>query len=97
MSLTSGSSGASATFVSMPASTSMRTARSRLLGGAVSGSVARHTSSSIVGIETLTSTSVRLAAATSTSMSRTIIGPRVMIEIGVRAVPSASMQPRVSR
>ena len=30
-------------------------------------------------------------------MSRTIIGPRVMRPIGVRAVPSASIAPRVSR
>ena len=61
------------------------------------GSVCRHTSSSSVGTENVTDTSARRAASASTSMSRTISGPRVMIPNGFDASASASMQPRVSR
>jgi hypothetical protein len=59
--------------------------------------VRRQISRSIVGTENVTLTSVRCAAATSTSMSRTISGPRVMIPNGLAAAPSTSMQARVSR
>ena len=69
-----------------PASTSVRSARSRWRGGAVDGSVRRQTSSSSVGTEKVTETSARRAASCRTSRSRTIIGPRVMIENGFEAV-----------
>ena len=42
-------------------------------------------------------TFARRAASTSTSTSRTIIGPRVMIENGFEASASVSMHARVSR
>ncbi len=61
------------------------------------GSVVRQTSASSVGTENMTETFVRRAAAASTSTSRTISGPRVMIEKGDAARPSTSMQARVSR
>ena len=83
--------------VLIPASTSFATARRRWRGWAVDGSVLRHTSSSSVGIENVTETLARRAASTSTSTSRTIIGPRVMMLNGVRASPRASMHARVSR
>ena len=60
------------------------------------GSVVRQISWSSVGTENVTVTSARPAASASTSMSRTIIGPRVMIENGVAARPSTSMHARVS-
>ena len=88
--------GAIPTVTLIPASTSAFTARSRCCGGAVPGSVRRQTSGSIVGTENVTLTSARAAAAASTSMSRTIIGPRVMIPNGVAAAPSTSMHARVS-
>ena len=81
----------------MPASTSCESARSRCAGGAVEGSVRRHTSGSTVGTENVTDTSARRAASTSTSTSRTIIGPRVMIENGFAAPASTSRHARVSR
>ena len=80
-----------------PASTSFCTALSRWRGWAVDGSVLRQTSSSSVGIENVTETSARRAASTRTSMSRTIIGPRVMMPNGLRASASASRQARVRR
>ena len=61
------------------------------------GSVFRHTSSSSVGTENVTETDARCDASTSTSRSRTIIGPRVMIENGLDASRKASRQPRVTR
>ena len=82
---------------SIPASTSAERARSRWRGGAVPGSVVRQTSGSSVGTENMIETFVRLAASASTSRSRTISGPRVMIENGVAARPSTSMHARVSR
>ena len=85
------------TLASMPASTSVRSARSRCHGGAVPGSVSRQISGSRVGIENVTPTSARSLADARTSTSRTIIGPRVMSPIGVRASPSASIAPRVRR
>ena len=73
-------------------------ARSRCRGGAVPGSVRRQTSSSSVGTENVTETSARCAASTSTSTSRTISGPRVIIVERVRAPrASTSRQARVSR
>ena len=89
--------GAIPTLASIPASTSVRIARRRCLGGAVPGSVRRQISSSMVGIENVTPTFARSLANARTSTSRTIIGPRVMSPIGVRASPSASIAPRVSR
>ena len=86
-----------ATFVRMPASTSRRTISSRLRGGAVPGSVVRQTRSSSVGTETLTDTSARRAASWSTSTSRQTRGPRVMIDVGVRARASSTMHARVRR
>ena len=61
------------------------------------GSVRRQISWSSVGIEKVTPTSARRAVSTSTSTSRTIIGPRVMIENGLAASPSTPMHARVSR
>ena len=81
----------------MPASTSFESARSRCRGGAVPGSVRRQISASRVGIENVTETSARRAAAASTSASRTISGPRVISENGLDASPRASRQARVSR
>jgi hypothetical protein len=69
----------------------------RAAGGAVPGSVFCHTSRSSVGIETFTVTSARFDAACSTSMSRTISGPRVMMPNGLRRSDITSRQPRVSR
>ena len=80
-----GRSGAMPTEARTPASTSTFSARSRCRGGAVPGSVGRQTSSSSVGTENVTETSARRAASTSTSTSRTISGPRVMIENGFAA------------
>ena len=77
--------GAIPTLALIPASTSFVSARSRCRGGAVPGSVVRQTSSSRVGTEKVTETSVRRAASWSTSRSRTISGPRVMTENGVAA------------
>ena len=56
-----------------------------LARGRRAGSVFRHTSSSSVGIENVTDTSARAAASASTSRSRTIIGPRVIMLNGLRA------------
>jgi hypothetical protein len=81
----------------MPAATSSLIARSRWRGCAVDGSVRLHTSSSTVGIENVTPTLARRAARSSTSRSRTIIGPRVMIENGFAASASTSRHARVSR
>ena len=67
-------------------STSVVSARSRWRGGAVPGSVVRQTSSSSVGTENVTETSARREASASSSTSRTISGPRVMIENGLRGV-----------
>jgi hypothetical protein len=53
--------------------------------------------SSSVGTENVTDTRVRLDAAARTSMSRMIIGPRVMIENGFAASSSTSRQRRVRR
>ena len=69
----------------------------RWRGRGVPGSVIRHTSSSRVPIEKLVCTSVRAAAAVSTSRSRRISVDLVRIENGLAASPSASMMPRVSR
>ncbi len=77
--------GAMPTPALIPASVSALTALSRWRGCAVEGSVFRQTSSSSVGIENVTETLARLAASARTSMSRTIIGPRVMIENGCRS------------
>ena len=71
--------GAMPTPALMPASTSVVSARSRCRGGAVPGSVFCQTSWSSVGTEKVTWTSARRAASLSTSTSRTISGPRVMI------------------
>ena len=68
-----------------------------LRGGAVPGSVRRHTCSSSVGTEKLTLTCARPAASASTSTSRTISGPRVTMWNGFETAASASRQPRVSR
>ena len=81
----------------MPASTSVRSARKRCRGGGVPGSLLRQTSSSRVGIEKLTETFARTAASASTSMSRTIIGLRVITWNGFRASRSTSMHARVRR
>jgi hypothetical protein len=80
-----------------PASTSVFSARSRCRGGAVPGSVFRQTSWSSVGTEKLTETSARDAASTSTSTSRTTIGPRVIRLNGLAAAASASRHARVNR
>ena len=85
------------TLARTPASTSVFRARSRWRGCAVPGSVLRQTSSSRVGTEKVTETLARRAASASTSASRTISGPRVMMLNGFAAWPSASMQPRVRR
>ena len=61
-----------------------QSARRRWRGGAVPGSVVRQTSASSVGTENVTETVARRAASASTSTSRTISGPRVMIENGCR-------------
>jgi hypothetical protein len=53
-------------------------------------------STSSVGIEKVTLTSARRAASHSTSRSRTIIGPRVMIENGFAASRRTSRQARLS-
>ena len=79
-----------------PASTRVRAARRRCRGGEVPGSVVRQTSSSSVGTENVTETSARADASASTSASRTISGPRVMIEKGLWAAKSSSRQARVS-
>ena len=76
--------GAIPTLVSIPASTSVVSARSRWCGGAVPGSVVRQTSRSSVGTENVTVTWARRAASARTSTSRTISGPRVMSENGLR-------------
>ena len=85
------------TLARMPASTSVFSARSRWRGWAVPGSVRRQTSSSSVGTENVTETCARRAASASTSTSRTISGPRVMMLNGFEASRSASMHARVSR
>ena len=82
---------------SRPASTSMVSARSRWRGGAVPGSVRRHTSGSSVGTEKVIDAPARRAASPSTSTSRTIIGPRVIRWSGVRASASRPIQARVRR
>ena len=92
-----GRMGAMPTPALTPARTSISSARSRARGGAVPGSVVRHSCSSSVGIEKLTETLARRAAACSTSMSRTTRGPRVMMPNGVRDSLSATMQARVRR
>ena len=84
------------TLAAIPASTSCFSARSRCRGGAVPGSVRRQISWSSVGTENVTATLARVAASASTSTSRTIIGPRVMILSGFAAWPSTSRQARVS-
>ena len=48
-------------------------------------------------MENVTDTDARRVASTSASTSRTIIGPRVMIENGFDAAASVSMHARVSR
>ncbi len=85
------------TLALIPASTSVFRARRRWRGCAVPGSVRRQTSSSSVGIENVTETEARRAASASTSASRTIRGPRVMMLNGFEWSRSASMQARVSR
>jgi hypothetical protein len=80
----------------IPASTSVLTAFRRWRGWAVDGSLRLQTSSSTVGTENVTETDARRAASTSTSRSRTIIGPRVMIENGFAASRRVSRQARVS-
>ena len=64
---------------------------------AVPGSVVRHTASSRVGTEKVTETSARRDASASKSASRTISGPRVMIENGFEASRSTSRHARVRR
>ena len=88
--------GAIPTLALTPASTSSFSARSRWRGCAVDGSVLRHTSSSSVGTENVTATDALFDASTSTSRSRTIMGPRVMIEKGFDASRNSSRQARVS-
>ena len=85
------------TLALIPASTSVESARSRCRGGAVPGSVVRHTTGSSVGTENITETSARRDASCRTSTSRTISGPRVMSPNGARARASTSMQARVRR
>ena len=85
------------TLARTPASTSVVSARRRCRGGAVPGSVVRQTSGSSVGTEKVTLTSARRAASWSTSTSRTISGPRVMIPNGLAARLSSSRHARVSR
>src|SRR4029453_11490911 len=68
----------------MPASTSSRTARSRCLGCALPRASAPQTSSSTQGTLTQTLQSVRADRSTSTSLSRTIIGPLVTMLVGFR-------------
>jgi hypothetical protein len=53
--------------------------------------------SSTVGMLNVTPTLARRDAVERTSTSRTTIGPRVINPNGVRASPSATMAPRVSR
>jgi hypothetical protein len=81
----------------IPASVSRRSAARRCAGGGVPGSVVRHTRSSSVGIENVTETATRSAAAVRTSRSRTTIGLRVIMLNGVPCASSTSMQARVSR
>ena len=85
------------TLARTPPSTSRFRTRSRCSGGAVPGSVRAQTSRSIVGTENVTVTSARRDASWRTSRSRRIIGPRVMIENGLRASASTARQPRVRR
>ncbi len=82
---------------SMPAAASFSIALSRCRGCAVPGSVLRHTSSSSVGMLNVMWTSARRASRVNTSMSRTIIGPRVIIEVGFEKSPSTSRHCLVSR
>ena len=85
------------TRASIPASVSSLIALSRCRGCAVDGSLLRQTSSSSVGIENVIETFARREASWSTSTSRTIIGPRVMIENGFDAPASTLMHARVRR
>ncbi len=61
------------------------------------GSVRRQISGSTVGIDTVIDTLAWRAASLSTSMSRTMSGPRVIRWSGVRCAASWPMQARVSR
>ena len=92
-----GSTGATSTPHSMPASLSRRTVSTRWRGGGVPGSVVRHACSSSVPIDRLTRTDVRRDASASTSMSRRIIVDLVRIENEFLASESAEINPRVSR
>jgi hypothetical protein len=89
--------GAIPTPASIPASRNRESARSRCAGGGVFGSVSRQMRSSSVGTENVTETFAFDAASTSTSMSRTTIGPRVMIDSGFAASARTSRHARVSR
>ena len=89
--------GAIPTATLMPPSTSRLSTRSRCRGGAVPGSVVRQTRSSSVGTENVTRTSARREASCSTSTSRRMSGPRVMMLKGLCASSSATMHARVSR
>ena len=71
------------TLALMPAATSFSIARSRCCGGAVPGSVLRQMSMSRVGMLNVMESSARFAMSVSTSMSRTIIGPRVIMPVGL--------------
>ena len=97
LSETPGRIGAMPTRASIPASVSSLIARRRCRGCAVDGSLLRQTSSSSVGIENVTDDLARRDASWSTSTSRTIIGPRVMIENGFDAAAKTSRHARVSR
>ena len=91
-----GSTGATSTPHSMPASTSRRRASTRWRGGGVPGSLVRQARSSSVPIEKLTPMVVRFAASTSRSTSRRIMVDFVRIENGLRASESTLIRPRVS-
>ena len=80
-----------------PAATSFEIASSRRRGCAVPGSVRRQTSSSSVGMLKVTLKAARRESSTRTSMSRTIIGPRVISPTGFAWSAKASRQARVSR
>ena len=93
----SGRIGAASTPVGTPASRSRASASSRRRGWGVPGSLNLHTSSSTVPTENAVCTRVRRAASASTSRSRRMSVDFVRIENGLRASPSTSTIPRVSR
>ena len=67
-----------------------------LVGRGGPGSARRQISWSIVGTENVTASDARDASRASTSTSRMIIGPRVMIRTGFACSASTSRHARVS-